>query len=236
MEPEMSESVLIRIKKIKSKEILRDALKHILRQIPAETANKSPIDPTKTHLNSVLRGGTNPVQMAQSTIRTILEGTGKPLRKNGIVAVEVMFSLRLGSEIDDASFFDQTVQWLEGYWHCPVISAVVHRDEANTHMHVIILPLLGGKMVGASLVGHKIHLALFKRHHHEEVGQYFGLTHVESIPRFRRLVAAGQIIQTLVDQPSLLALPAVQSALLTCIAISPAELCAVLGIDVGSGK
>lgn len=227
----MNESVIIRINKIKSREILRDALKHNLRQIPRETAGESHINGSKTPLNKVLWGGDSPNEMAQETIQRIIEGTGKKLRKNGVVALEVLFSLQVNTKINKEDFFGESLQWLEDYWRCPIISATVHHDEVNPHMHVILLPLCEGRMRGASLVGHKIHLAAFKQHHHLEVGRDFGLVQVAAIPRFKRFMAAANIIKALADQPSLILSPSVKTALMSSLAIAPAELCAVLGID-----
>lgn len=227
----MSEYVIIRINKIKSREILRDAIKHNLRKIPREVSVTSHIDGAKTHTNRMLRGGDAPNEMAQAAIQSIIEGTGKKLRKNGVVALEVLFSLQVGTKINKEDFFDQSLRWIEDYWRCPIISATVHYDEPNPHMHVIILPLYQGRMRGAALVGHKIHLAAFKKNHYSEVGRYFGLLEVAAIPRFKRFMTASKIVSMLTSDPTLMLAPTVKSALLSSLAIAPAELCAVLGID-----
>ena len=52
--------------------------------------------------------------------------------------------------IDTNAFFEQTLEWLRDYWACPIISAFIHHDEANPHMHVLVLPLRDGRMIGAS--------------------------------------------------------------------------------------
>lgn len=231
----MSESALIHIEKIKSKEILRDALKHNLRQIARETSIPSHIDPTRSHLNVRLVGGADPVDITQRVVRTIKESTGKKLRANGVVAVEVMVSLPVNTAVDTSAFFGETLDWLHRYWDVPVISAVVHYDEASPHMHVLLLPLNQGRMFGAALVGYRIQLAAFKRSHHTEVGSRFGLALVESVPRFKRLAAARKIIDCLQERPDWIRHPSIVAALQGAIATRPAELMSLLGIKPDFG-
>lgn len=193
-------SPLIHIKKIKSPEILRDALKHNLRLIERETEIVSHINPARKSLNKVLAGETNPVKITRDTVELVKQSTGKKLRTNGVFAVEVIISLPVNIAIDTDAFFEQTLDWLRDYYACPVISAVVHYDEANPHMHVLVLPLRAGRMIGASVVGYKPDLAMMKKKHHKEVGSLFGLVHVESVPRFKRFAAAEKIVACLQEQ------------------------------------
>ena len=108
-------------------------------------------------------------------------------------------------------------------------------DEANPHMHVIVLPLRQGRMIGARLVGFKPDLAALKRIHYQEVGSRFGLGHVQSFPRFKRYAAAKSIIACLIDHPDWIGHPSIQAALVGAIAAKPAELLSVLGIEPDFG-
>lgn len=226
----MTESALIHIKKIKSPEILRDALKHNLRQIAAETAIPSHIDPAQSRLNVRLAGDGDPVGMTRQVVHTIKQETGKALRANGIVAVEVVVSLPVNTTVDTGAFFADTLDWLRGYWDVPIVSATVHYDEANPHLHVLVLPLSRGAMIGAALVGYRIQMADFKRSHHTAVGSKHGLSLVEIVPRFKRLKAAQAIVSFLQNHPDLLNHPCIAAALQGAIAGRPAELLSVLGI------
>jgi hypothetical protein len=227
----MTESVLIHVSKIKSREILKEALKHNLRMIERELVPGSHIDPGKSHANLVIDGGTDPAEMAKATVSEIIQATERPLRKNGVVAVEVVFSLPVNTSVNVDSFFKETVDWLKDYWNCPLVSAVVHKDEANPHLHAIVLPLRNGRMAGSALVGFKPELAAMKRSHHEAVGSHCGLTLVESVPRFRRYTAAKDIVTRLQLNPSWLSHPSILAALLNAVAARPAELMSVLGIE-----
>ena len=224
-------SALIHIGRIKSPEILRDALKHNLRLIERETEIESHINPARTNLNKVLAGEINPVKITRDTVELVKQSTGKKLRANGVFAVEVIVSLPVNIAIDTDAFFEQTLEWIRDYYACPVLSAVIHHDEANPHMHVLLLPLRDGRMTGASVVGYKPDWAIMQKNHHMEVGSLFGLVHVESVPRFKRFAAAKKIVACLQEHPSWISHPSIEAALLSAIICRPAELLSVLGID-----
>ena len=224
-------SALIHVKKIKSPEIMRDALKHNLRLIDREVEIGSHINPARKNFNKVLAGESDPVKVTRDTVKLIKQVTGKTLRSNGVFAVEVVVSLSVNVSIDTNAFFAQTLDWLRVYWACPVISAIVHNDEASPHMHVLILPLRDKRMIGASLVGYKPALAAMKKIHHSEVGSQFGLAHIASVPRFKRYAAAVKIVTRLQEHPNYLNHPSIVAALLSAIMCRPAELLSVLDID-----
>lgn len=52
---------------------------------------------------------------------------------------------------DPAAYFAQCLAWLAGALALPVLSAVVHRDEPATHLHVLLLPVKGMARIGALL-------------------------------------------------------------------------------------
>lgn len=227
----MARTALIHLSKIKNPETFRDALKHNYRLINKETSIPSHIDSTRSHLNKVLIGERNPVEATRRWIQRIKAETGRNLRANGVFAIEVLISLPVVNSVPSDAFFAETLDWLQGYWACPIASAVVHADEANPHMHVLVIPLRNGRMIGSSLVGFKPDLATLKRKHHIAVGHRYGLTQTETVPRFRRLSAAKKIVSALQDHPNWLLQPSIETALLNTICIKPAELLAVLGIE-----
>jgi hypothetical protein len=225
-------SALIHIGKIKSPEILRDALKHNLRLIEREVEIESHISPDRKGLNIVLAGESDPLKITSDTVELVKQSTGKrKLRSNGVFAVEVIVSLPVNIAIDTNAFFEQTLEWLRDYYACPVLSAVIHHDEANPHMHVLVLPLRDGRMAGARVAGYKPDWAAMKKNHHIEVGSQFGLVHVEAVPRFKRFAAAKKIVACLQEHPSWVSHPSIEAALLSAIICRPAELLSVLGID-----
>jgi hypothetical protein len=228
----MSETQMISVKKIKTYDKLKNALKHNLRQIPRELGENRHIDPKKCCLNRVLVGGSDPSQMVKETEARVLKEQGKPLRKNGVLAIEYVISLRSGTKVITSEYFPAVVDWLEDYLGSPIISAVVHLDEANPHIHVLVLPLRNGRMIGSELVGHKGDLARLKQSHYKCVGQHFGLKIAESIPRHQLLQLSQQVVQALHASKDLLDQPIIRSALVNAIQIKPHELMAILGIKL----
>lgn len=232
MELPMRNTCLIHVSKINNLETLRDALKHNLRLIPRETSIPSHIDPARSSQNQVLEGGLDPIQITREVGSRIKEETKKPLRKNGVVAIEVVFSLPYDTVVENpCKFFAESKDWLAHFWGCPVISAVIHLDERNPHIHVLVLPLKYGRMTGSAIVGFKPELNLLKREHHREVGSQHGLTLIESVPRFKRHAAALEILKLLQQHPDWITHPSISTALLGAFAARPGELMSVLGIE-----
>ena len=124
------------------------------------------------------------------------------------------------------------IEWLEDYLGCPIVSAVVHLDEASPHMHVIVLPLRNDRMMGSALVGYKGDLAALKQSHFKSVGQLFGLQMLESIPRFKRYEISRKVVEALNASKDLLDEPMIRTALQNVIQLNPHELMALLGITL----
>ncbi len=228
----MAESQLLSVKKLKSLDLLKNALKHNLRQIPRELGENRHIDPEKCSLNLNLVGGTDPSKIARETEAKIVEATGKKLRRNGVLALEYVVSLRPNTVVDINGYFPAVIEWLEDYLGCPIISAVVHLDEASPHMHVIVLPLRHERMMGSALVGYKGDLAALKQSHFKSVGQRFGLQMLESIPRFKRYEISRKVVEALNASKDLLDQPMIRTALQNVIQLNPHELMALLGITL----
>mgnify|MGYP000459595491 FL=1 len=228
----MAETQLLSVKKLKSIDLLKNALKHNLRQIPRELGENRHIDPEKCCLNQNLVGGTDPTKIARETESKIVEATGKKLRRNGVLALEYVVSLRPNTVIDINGYFPAVIEWLEDYLGCPIISAVVHLDEGAPHMHVVVLPLRSGRMMGSALVGYKSDLAALKQSHYKSVGQRYGLTMAESIPKFKRYEYSREVVDSLCSTKELLDQPLVRTALQNIIQINPSELMSILGIPL----
>ena len=61
--------------------------------------------------------------------------------------LEIIFSLRPHSPIDGRAFFTDALAWAEIYFqHAPIVSAVVHCDEVANHCHVLVVPIVDGRM------------------------------------------------------------------------------------------
>ena len=228
----MAESQLLSVKKLKSLDILKNCLKHNLLQIPRELGENRHIDPKRCRLNQNLVGGFDPSSMVSEVAANIVSATGKKLRRNGVLALEYLISLRANTTVDTNGYFPAVIEWLEDYLGCPIISAVVHLDEGAPHIHVVVLPLRNGRMMGSALVGYKSDLAALKQSHYKSVGQRYGLTMAESIPKFKRHEISRTVVDVLCSTKDLLDQPLIRTALQNIIQINPSELMAILGIPL----
>jgi hypothetical protein len=158
--------------KLKGSSIVKFAARHNLREIIAELVDDGHIDPTLTPLNRVLYGPPDADAVAATATALMAEANVKKLRRDAVRAIEIVITLPEGSGVDEAVFFQQSLEWVMEYFEVPVLSCVIHNDEATPHCHILILPLVGGHMVGSALVGR------YRRVHdsfHHQVGKRHGL-------------------------------------------------------------
>ncbi|MBC7676751.1 MAG: plasmid recombination protein, partial [Rhodoferax sp.] len=168
----------LRIKKLTGKAIIEVAARHNCREILAElgAAPGSRIDPARVGLNRVLRGGETAAAVASQAQTLMDTAEVRPLKRTAVLALEIIFSLAPQSSIDHDIFFNESVRWAEQYFAVPVISAIVHNDEAAPHCHVLLLPLVDGRMIGSDLMGGRAKLQALQADFHTQVGQRHGLT------------------------------------------------------------
>ncbi len=161
--------------------ILR-VMKHNLREIQAEIGIRegSHIDPTRCHLNRVLRGrGT--AALAHQEAKTILNDGGvKEIRRNASMGIELVISLGSGLLIDYEAFFNDCTNWSMHYFAVPILSAVVHNDESCPHCHVVMLPVREGKLSASKLLGGMAATFAMMADFYEQVGKKYGLTPQDS--------------------------------------------------------
>lgn len=72
------------------------------------------------------------------------------LKRDHCQAIEVLFSLPAGYRSDAGAYFSRCLQWLEKALPLPILSAVIHHDEAAVHLHALLLPVLDGRHVGSA--------------------------------------------------------------------------------------
>lgn len=173
----MTHTQFLRIQKLTGKAIIKVAARHNHREILAElgAAPGGHIDPARVVLNRVLRGCDTAAAVA-SQAKMLMDAVGvKTLRKDAVRALEIVFSLPPESSIDHDLFFNESVQWVDQHFAAPVISAIVHNDEAAPHCHVLLLPLVDGRMIGSDLMGGPTKLQAMQADFHAQVGQRHGL-------------------------------------------------------------
>lgn len=156
---------------------LLQAARHNQRAQQNERGARSHIDPALSHRNERLSGPDTPEKVA-ALAQTLMAGAGvavDKLRKDYTQAVELLFSLPPDTTINTGDYFRACVAWAgERFGAGNILSADIHRDEAAPHLHVLVLPLVGGRMNGSALKS-RPELAKLRESFWQEVARRFGL-------------------------------------------------------------
>ena len=169
--------MFLRMKGLKGKAIIVTAAKHNLREILAELDGDqgATIDPSRTPMNSILHGAATAAGVA-SEARALMAAAGiATLRKDALRGLEIIFSLPAGMAVDQRAFFDDALSWTKQWFSVPILSAIVHNDEAAPHCHVILLPLVDDRMRGSELMGNRKKIMAMQGDFQAKVGQRYGL-------------------------------------------------------------
>ncbi len=136
------------------------AEKHNCRLIAAEIGSYGKINAEKSHLNRELvkiSGGSS-----EEVVLKILRDKALDLdhysykKKNRGFAVELLFTVTAGHDCDFNAMYTDCLEWLKNYYpECPIVHAVVHHDEGSPHLHVILVPLVNGKLKADEVKGYK---------------------------------------------------------------------------------
>jgi hypothetical protein len=172
----MEDFPILRFKKINGSNGLLIALRHNKRELQALRGAQANIDPTKSNLNYTL----TEIASAESLDRLAksklaLAGIAKP-RKNAVVAVEIMFSLPITYHHKDTrTYFGDCLEWVKQNFAGELISFDIHLDESAPHAHVLILPLIQGKLQGSDMVGGRGNIYRLRNIFFRDVANHYGL-------------------------------------------------------------
>lgn len=170
------EDLWIRASRLKGSGIISRASRHILREIAKEIGDYGSINSKQTHLNKILRGASRSAAVvAEADVLMAEAGVGK-LRKDAVLVVEIVVSLKKGFRVDEDAYFSETVEWAQKYFNVPILSAVVHNDQPQPHIHMLLMPIVGGRMRGSELVGSPYKQTFMARNFFDVVGVKHGLT------------------------------------------------------------
>lgn len=231
----MTQTAFLRIKKLTHKDSIFVAAKHNHREIVAENgaAKDGPINPLRIGDNVVLRGQNTAAGVAEMAQSLMNNAEVKPLRKDAVRALEIIFSLPPTSQIDQRQFFDDAIKWLEQYFNVPVISAIIHNDEAAPHCHVLLLPLVCGRMIGSELMGNKAKLQAMQADFHVKVAHGYGFTRQAPHKRLSATIRRQAIDAALTALTARSALdPALLRVLLEPHFNDPASIMLELGLEI----
>lgn len=200
----MAASHFFRMGKVKGKNGILNALKHNKRTLQAERGASANIDAFRTPLNYSLTDPATPEQTdLNAKVLLVKAGIDKP-RKNGVMALEVIFSLPIDRHQQDTQpFFQDCMKWTQQNIPGVLLSFDVHLDESAPHAHALILPLVDGRMKGHEIMGGKGDLMRFITLFHTEVARHYGLSRNET-KRFTsedKAHIAKQVLYTLAADP-----------------------------------
>jgi hypothetical protein len=150
-----SANLLVRFAKLKGPTAALRSARHNLREL-ALTPN---ITPGQQHLNRVLLGHQR-ADAVNAAYKAQLEAAGiDKLRVDAVRLIEALVSLPVGIHDDECTYFQAALDWMATeFGSANLLSAVVHKDESAQHMHVLIVPLVQGRMQGSDLLGGKAQL------------------------------------------------------------------------------
>lgn len=161
---------------------LSKAHAHNTRQIPTEFETFNHIDPTKIHLNEVLINLGD--ESLEGKVKRLIKEAGINLesgryqRANKGLAIEWLFTVTPGFECDYKDLYSKGLKWLmETFPGCPIAHAIIHFDEADPHMHVIMVPIQGKRLPASKILGFKGVSRARLNDLYEKVAKEFGLSH-----------------------------------------------------------
>jgi hypothetical protein len=175
---------------------------HNRRKIPVELENFAHIDPAKSYLNCELIS-LNGMSL-EDTILGIMHTKGVDLnhrtnkRKDKGFAIEWLFTVTLGYTGNHLQLYTDCLSWLKTYFpDCPLVHAVVHYDENEPHMHVIMVPLEGTRLPASELLSYRGGSKTRLNSLYAAVGNKHGLIPRTSLTGAVKKAAAKAVIEVL---------------------------------------
>jgi hypothetical protein len=191
----MSHAAALMVKKLTGPTHILVAAKHNKRTDYMKTREGRSIDPSLSHLNESLLGLQAPKSIA-AMAQVMMSAANIRMRKDMVRAIEFVVSLPLAHGIDADTYFRSAMAWIgKRYGGMQnILSADIHRDEPHLHMHVLLLPLIGGRMIGSVLLGGPAQMRAMQRDFESEVAVPHGLS--KRIPKLRgdkKVAAASEV-------------------------------------------
>lgn len=127
-------------------------------------------DSTLSHLNSYSSDYDSAIKKYDALLP-------KKIRKNAVIGLNFMVttSEEFKTVAEERAFYEKARQFISDRFG-EVVGWAIHRDEKSTHMQLVTIPLVDGKLNARALIGgdkHKMHF--FQNDFYEQVGKPFGL-------------------------------------------------------------
>lgn len=158
---------IFRTAKLKTHQDVTNVLKE---QHRAEDYNSHRADTTQSYKNEYSSNYENAMQKFD-------EFLPKKRRKNAVVGLNfiVTTSEEFSSKAEELAFYDQARNYISKNFG-RVVGWAIHRDETSTHMQVVTIPLVDGKLNARQLIGgDRNRMKRIQTDFYEQVGKKFGL-------------------------------------------------------------
>lgn len=112
----------------------------------ARTQETENADPSRADLNEILLGSDDPAADVAEALDRVQQQTGKPLRKNGVRAVELFFGMspdwaKNASQEDIKAWADASQAWAEETFGTDnLVQLRLHQDETTPHLTGFMVP------------------------------------------------------------------------------------------------
>ena len=220
----------IRIKKLTGAQMVNVAAAHNKRERWSQQSTNSQCSTLEN--NEVVCGPFTAIGVASDARRKILQAGITKIRKNAVYAIELIATLKSGTGIDEHAFFIDCLSWVAVRFGGPenVLSADIHQDEAEPHMHILVLPLVDGKMRGSDLVGGPGKFRGHRQSFSQDVCQKHGLSIATRVLRGgAKRDAANWILARLIDTKDAILSSAVWQPVRKSIARDPEPYLSAVG-------
>lgn len=174
----MSGAAFMRLEKLKGPGIWSKAARHNKRTIQAEMGASGHIDATRSHMNITITGPATPEEVSKLAKAKMIEAGITKERKNGVLGVELVFSLPTNHQQDVTNYFTACAHWAGAAFGGldNIISVDIHRDEAQDHAHVLLVPLIDGRLRGSDAIGGKRDMSELQAKFYKDVASGFGFS------------------------------------------------------------
>ena len=199
----MASSHIFRLGRIKGKNGIEEALRHNRREIQQERGAGEHIDANRISLNYSLHGEGDAREVALRAKVAILEAGIETPRKNGVMGVEILFSLPIDRhQYDNRPFFEDCLSWVQRNMRGQLLAFDVHLDEAALHAHAVILPLVDGRMQGSDMIGNTGNMNRLRNLFYSEVAKRYGLSQGSAkLSEKDKAMLAKDVIKALSNDP-----------------------------------
>ena len=226
----MSHDLVVRIGSLVGKNKVRDAARHNLRELPPEPH----IDHSRSGQNCVLHGAATAGEVARQADTLLADAGITKFRANAIRGIELLVCLPYNFKGDAMAFFRDALTWSDEFFQRPIVSCVAHFDESSPHLHVVMVPIVDGRLQGSVVMGDMRRIQAIQSSFYLAVGRKHGLRKktAHRLSKAQRALAAQQVLDAVKANMALLDGGQVKRLLLDAISKNLDAFAASVGVTL----